>query len=496
MKFKLISINKIKPNPHQPRENFNEEKLSELADSIKEMEILQPIIVRPNNGIYEIVSGERRWRASQYAGIKKIPAIIKKLNNKQLMMESLVENLQRVDLTDFEKAKAIRTIMKNNGFKSKSELAKSLGLSPTAVYQYLSILPLEKEIKNITGPNEVGVSVLSSIARIPQKTIRQKIVKKFLNGDINSIEVQKMVPIIRDKKISKQIRQAVIEQDLDSEVARELSKIDDKRIHKRVIQKLAYSKKLRQKIINAAKEAEERASKMQPKMFRLKELLNEGLNLSTVWDIGFRENYAGDPNFHGNSPPQVVEHCVLRLTKENDLVVDPMSGSGTTIDVCREFNRKCIAYDINSIRGDIIKNDSRKIPLDDESVDLVFMHPPYWNIVKYSSDKNDLSKAKTLNDFLKGLEKVIRESHRILKNKKFLCILIGDMVENGEFISLSRKIANLAEEIGFKDFGYAVKMTKNSTSQVVKGKMLYAELAYTGNLKINHDIVMFWQKAK
>jgi hypothetical protein len=83
-----------------------------------------------------------------------------------------------------------------------------------------------------------------------------------------------------------------------------------------------------------------------------------------------------------------------------------------------------------------------------------------------------------------------------LKREKYLCVLLGDRVKNGRFIPLCRKTANLAEEIGFKDHGYAVKFTKGSTSLVVKGKTIYAELAYTENLKTDHDLVMFFKKER
>jgi ParB/RepB/Spo0J family partition protein len=243
----------------------------------------------------------------------------------------------------------------------------------------------------------------------------------------------------------------------------------------------------------------EKSAKMEHKFDRLKELEEEGVFLTTLWDIGERAEYAGRGDFHGNCPPQVVEQCVLRLTKKGDLVVDPMAGSGTAVDVCNLLGRRCIAYDIKppEWRTDIIQNDSRKIPLEDDSVDMVFLHPPYWDMVYYteaSENLPDLSRAKTLDEYLEMLRQVLQECYRILKDGKYLCILLGDRIKNGRFIPLCRKAANLAEEIGFIDCGYAVKFTKGSTSQVIKGKNIYAEVAYTRNLKIEHDLVMFFKK--
>ena len=238
---------------------------------------------------------------------------------------------------------------------------------------------------------------------------------------------------------------------------------------------------------------------MEPKLDRLRQLEEEGVFPTTLWDIGERASYAGKGDFHGNCPPQVVEQCVLRLTKKDELVVDPMAGSGTAIDVCNLLGRKCIAYDIKppKWRSDIKQNDSRKIPLEDDSVDMVFLHPPYWDMVYYTSADErlpDLSRAKTLDEYLDMLRQALRECYRILRTGKYLCILLGDRIKDGRFIPLCRKAANLAEEIGFTDCGYAVKFTKGSTSLIVKGKTIYAELAYTENLKIGHDLVMFFKK--
>ncbi len=492
MEIQIVNIEKIKPNPLQPRVRFDKEKIEELSQSIKELSILQPISVRHIGTHYQIISGERRWRAAKLAGLEKVPVIIKDIDDCQLLIESLVENLQREDLDDFEKAKALKQIMTENGFKTQSELARKLGVSSTFVSQYLSIVPLEKEIKSYN--NTVPTRVLKSIARLPQKTIRKEIIKNVLNGTLRSINVEKIVSIIKNKNTSKIIKKALIKNDLDLDIALELEKIDDERVHYRVIKKLIEQKKHKEDIVKKAKFAQMRSDKMLDKFLVLRELEKEGLILSTLWDIGPRKNYAGDSSFHGNSPTQIVEQCILRLSKKNDLVVDPMAGSGTTLDVCKLLDRKCIGYDLNSSgRDDIIKNNSERIPLNDNSVDMIFLHPPYWNLIRYSKMKEDVSNCG-LEDFYKRMNNVINECYRILKPNKFFCILIGDLIKKGRFIPISRKIADMIEYIGFKDCGYSIKITSGSQSQVVKGKILYAELAYTNNLKINHDSVMFWQK--
>ncbi len=102
-----------------------------------------------------------------------------------------------------------------------------------------------------------------------------------------------------------------------------------------------------------AGKAKQQAERMAPKLKRLKEIEKQGIYIGSVWSYGARANYAGDPNFHGNSPTQIVENSILFYTKEGDIVLDPMAGSRTTIDVCKKLNRQCIASDIKSAREDI-----------------------------------------------------------------------------------------------------------------------------------------------
>lgn len=242
----------------------------------------------------------------------------------------------------------------------------------------------------------------------------------------------------------------------------------------------------------------ERSTKMEPKFEKFKKLIERGIIPYTIWDFQYRDNYAGDKDFHGNCAPQVVEQCIWRFTEERDLVLDPMAGSGTTIDVCRKYNRRCIAYDIKPPvdRHDIIQNDSRKIPLKSESIDMIFIHPPYWDLIQYSKKEEnlpDLSRATSLEEYLHMLKEILKECYRVLKPGRFMCVLLGDLVRKGKFIPLCRKALNLAEEIGFIDYGYAVKIAHGEVSRAKSG-VIMAEPLYTDNLKISHDLVMFLKK--
>jgi len=151
---------------------------------------------------------------------------------------------------------------------------------------------------------------------------------------------------------------------------------------------------------------------------------------TTLWDFP-RQNYGdkphGDNKFNGVTPAFLIWNLLQRYTKKGDLVVDPMCGSGTTIDVAKELGRKVIGYDIAPYRKDIIQNDARKIPLKDKSVDFVFIDSPYSNNVKYSEHPDCIGKISCeTEDFFLELELVIREIWRILKYGKVMAWLIGD----------------------------------------------------------------------
>ena len=151
---------------------------------------------------------------------------------------------------------------------------------------------------------------------------------------------------------------------------------------------------------------------------------------TTLWDFP-RQNYGDKPHgnnkYNGVTPAFVIWNLLHRYTKEGDLVIDPMCGSGTTIDVAKELNRKVIGYDLNIVRPDVIKNDSRKIPLEDNSVDLVFIESPYSDNIKYSDNVKCIGKISCeKTDFYDELEKTASEIARILKPGKVMGWVIAD----------------------------------------------------------------------
>ena len=228
------------------------------------------------------------------------------------------------------------------------------------------------------------------------------------------------------------------------------------------------------------------------KFQKLKELEERGIELSSVWSFGTREKGFGSHVFHGNCIPQVVKQCILRYSKEGDIILDSMSGSGTTLDVAKSLNRKYLAFDINPKRKEIKKADSADLPLVNNRASMIFVHLPYWNMVKYSTEKEDLSR-KSLDGFYIKLQSIFVELKRVLKKEGHICVLVGDKILNGKNIPLCFETYNiLSKYFEYKD--YAIKITKHAKSIHNKGKVVQAELAWNNLLRPTHDIMFVFQK--
>jgi len=168
------------------------------------------------------------------------------------------------------------------------------------------------------------------------------------------------------------------------------------------------------------------------------------LEATTLWDYP-RQSYGktpkGNNKYPGVTPAFIIWNLIQRYTEPSDLVLDPMAGSGTTLDVCREEGRRCICYDIAPTRPEIIQNDSRKIPLDDNSVDMIFVDSPYGDNIRYNDHPDCIGKISSENEiFYEELEKVMKECCRVLKPGKVIAWLIGDQWVKKRFTPVGFKI--------------------------------------------------------
>lgn len=179
IEVKLIDI---EPNKEQPRKTFDEKALSELADSIREHGLLQPIIVKPiTNGTYRIIAGERRWRASRIAGLETVPVIIKDFDDKEVMEVALIENLQREDLNPVEEAMGYRSLMDTFGM-TQEQVAERVGKSRSAIANALRLLNLRPQELELLKLGKITAGHARALLSAADALTREEMLEKALNG--------------------------------------------------------------------------------------------------------------------------------------------------------------------------------------------------------------------------------------------------------------------------------------------------------------------------
>lgn len=192
IKVEKISLDNIKAREDQPRKNFDQDSLQGLAQSIQEYGLLNPIVVKKNDDHYEIIAGERRYRASKILGLEKIDAIVKDVEKKELDLLSVVENIQREDLTALEEAQAYSDIIENYGL-TQVELAKTVGKSRSYIANTLRLLKLDDKSKNELENGSISSSQARTLLSIDNENERNKTLDDFLNKKTNIREVEKKV---------------------------------------------------------------------------------------------------------------------------------------------------------------------------------------------------------------------------------------------------------------------------------------------------------------
>ena len=183
--YQLLPIYKVEPNANQPRQDFDEEELAALADSITTHGIVQPLTVRElPSGYYQIIAGERRWRAARQAGLREVPAVIIEADDKKTMELALIENLQRQDLNPVEEAQGYQTLMQDYGL-TQEETAKRVGKSRPAVANALRLLTLSSDVLELVRSGQLSAgharAILSLKSEKQQKDVAQKVISLVLS---------------------------------------------------------------------------------------------------------------------------------------------------------------------------------------------------------------------------------------------------------------------------------------------------------------------------
>lgn len=202
-----IKLNELRPNPYQPRTVFNDEALKDLSDSIKEHGVFQPIIVKKSIKGYEIIAGERRVRASRMAGLESIPAIIRNLNDEQMMEIALLENLQRENLTSIEEAKAYKSMIDKLNL-TQDDLSKKVGKSRSYITNILGLLRLPKEVQKLVSEGKISTGHARVLSKFESD---EKIIEMAYEIVKNKIPVRQL-----EEESQKETKKVKIERHVNS----------------------------------------------------------------------------------------------------------------------------------------------------------------------------------------------------------------------------------------------------------------------------------------
>lgn len=223
-----LKLNEIEPDRNQPRKTFDNDKLEELTESIKAHGVLQPIIVAKKDDYYQIVAGERRWRASKKAGLKTIPVIVRDYDEKKTREVSLIENLQRQDLNALDTAKAIRELMEEHSL-TQEQLAKTLGKSRSSIANTLRILNLDERVQNLVQEGRLSEGHARTLASIESPQKQYKLAMEIVNLDLSVRDAENMAKTEKEdqkkratEKPKKKSQLEVIYKDLENRLKKAL----------------------------------------------------------------------------------------------------------------------------------------------------------------------------------------------------------------------------------------------------------------------------------
>lgn len=209
----LVKLSRIQPDPDQPRKNFDEEKLNELADSIRTYGMISPIVVKKRGAFYEIVAGERRWRAARIAGLKEIPVVIKEVDEKTSRELSIIENIQRDDLNAVEEARAYQSLIEEYGL-TQEEVAARVAKNRSTITNSLRLLKLEPEILTLLQDGKITQGHARALLAVEDTELRKKIAEKCTKENLSVREIETLVKLDKLSKAKKEKKSSPEAQEL------------------------------------------------------------------------------------------------------------------------------------------------------------------------------------------------------------------------------------------------------------------------------------------
>lgn len=190
----LVAIDKVKPNPNQPRTHFNETELRELSESIKAHGVLQPLLVRKQGDGFEIIAGERRYQAAKLAGLTEVPVTIKEADDQAVLEMALIENLQRSDLNPIEEAKGYKQLIKTSGMTQEA-LSKAVSKSRSTITNSLRLLDLPQQVQDFLYNGKLTAGHARAILAVPYEEARIKLAKKVVAEGLSVRATEKLAPL-------------------------------------------------------------------------------------------------------------------------------------------------------------------------------------------------------------------------------------------------------------------------------------------------------------
>ena len=226
----FVNINQVEPNIEQPRKNFDEDSLTELADSIKQFGVIQPIVVQDRKDYYEIIAGERRWRAAKIAGLKQVPVIIKNYSKQEIVEISLIENIQREDLNPIEEAQAYKRLLTEFNLK-QDEVAERVSKSRTAVTNSIRLLKLCDEVQQMVIDDMLSTGHARALIPVEDPEQQFALAQKIFDEKLSVREVEKLIKNLskpeKEKKEKETNEYEFIYEDLANKLKEKLStKVD------------------------------------------------------------------------------------------------------------------------------------------------------------------------------------------------------------------------------------------------------------------------------
>lgn len=216
----MMKINEVEPNRDQPRKNFDEDALLELSDSIKQFGVLQPLLVRKRKDYYEIIAGERRWRAAKLAGVKEVPVIVKEYTDQEILEIGLIENIQRENLNPIEEAIAFKRLLEEFNLK-QDEVAERVSKSRTAVTNSMRLLKLSDKVQQMIIDDMISTGHARALLAIDDPELQYTLANKIFDEKLSVRETEKLVKEIKNPKKPKEkkvMENAFIYQNLEEKM--------------------------------------------------------------------------------------------------------------------------------------------------------------------------------------------------------------------------------------------------------------------------------------